>query len=173
MKHWDRSVAVLGLIALTIALVNEALTFGAGDNQYLRFALWIEITIASMAALIFFTLALNDFGIRLLSEPSTYLSVLAVLLTAVFCVIRREHISWESVGTYFQNLSNVEMLILAIINVLIVFSLMLNIRATNVLFGIVLTVVQMALSVLLLLLVALLVLLAADHKTAHRKKKNY
>jgi hypothetical protein len=102
MKQWDRSVAVLGLIALTIALVNEALTFGAGDNQYIRFALWIEITIASMAALIFFALALNDFGIRLQSEPSTYLSVLAVLLTVVFCVIRREPISWESSERIFK-----------------------------------------------------------------------
>lgn len=119
--------------AVAVPCFYFALQYGPLDNQYIRIGLWLGVVLGIILILRTFFAILREYKLNLLTSPSTWM----MLLTAVLAVFLFNRISEHFPGGF----TNPDMLMLAGILVFSVWSLISNIVRTNVIFGVILTVI--------------------------------
>src|SRR5687767_15098543 len=143
---WMATIVVVALCATAVLLFQHGLTYGAGDNQLVRFGVWAIFVFVTLAALVFFGATLAHYDVNLLRLPSTYLSLASVFLAVVLVLLRRE----IEPTFFFTELSHFEMALLATVAAFFLSALAVNILKTNMVFGCLLTLVQVTFSVIVL-----------------------
>lgn len=141
-QSWKQTVGLIVWMAVAAGVCEFALTYGPTDNQGIRLGLWIGVFASVIMALVMFTTLLSFYRINLLYLPSTWVLLLDVVLIAILL--------YGSQGTHAQQgYSTFQIAMAALILLTVGFALFLNIVKTNLLFGIILTVIQLALSILI------------------------
>lgn len=137
------TLKVIAAMLAGAALLYLALLYGPSDNQYIRIGLWAAFFIA--AAMTFKGLrdTLNGYGVRFLALPSTWM----MLVVAVAGIL----LGFSRANEPSAGLSTFEVILIAGILLLTVVSAFGNVVRTNVIFGVVLTLVQLVFSGLLIL----------------------
>ena len=137
----------IGLIVSTTAVVlltYLAGQFGTGDNQFLRLGLWIFVILAAIYALVKFLSVTKDYEINLLTMGSTWWMLLTAILIGILLLY----------GSHGSNdYSTFDMVMFAAILVLSGMSLIYNISKTNLLFGAILTAIQLVFSILVIAII--------------------
>jgi hypothetical protein len=113
-SNWSNSLVLFSVTAAAVVLTYYALIFGPDDDQLIRFGLWVGATITSIAALVYLFITLDGFDVKLSRAPSTYLSVGAMLSAVIFVVMRGDAIQADDLDLAFTDLSNSQMVILAV-----------------------------------------------------------
>lgn len=169
-SNWNITFLLLVATIATALSAYYAVLFGSDDNQLLRFGLWVILAAASFATLVCLFAALDAYDVKLRNLPSTYLSLVAIVLACVFVVSHSDTIQSENLISVFDELSNVEMAMLAFFVVIVAVSAALNVANTNIILGLIVTAFQLALSILLIAFV-LLALVAFSDKSKNKKNK--
>jgi hypothetical protein len=153
------TVILLAACAVSILFAYYATSYGVEDNQIVRLVLWIGFICFVILTIVVFKLILSAYNVGLLTLlVSTFGAVLCVLLFAGFAMTHKGD------GGLFSDIGSLRMFILAGAILCLIFTVVTNVLKTNVLFGIVLTVTQLAFSVLLICVVYALMAARAPHR---------
>jgi len=126
------TLSMIALLVLWVALFLS--TFGRGPtDQTVLIGLWTAFMITSIASLVIFSQLLRSYRTNLLTIPSTWLVTSAFALFVVLL--------W--IGFSAEPLSNVQIFLISAALLAVVVSLLTNIRGTHLVFGLVLTAVQL------------------------------
>lgn len=137
---------LLGFTLLSTLCLYYALQFDREANQTIRISLWIAFVASAIFAIGAFVGGLDTYKIRFLRLPSTWLTLLTVLLAIILAWMRRGETG---------SLTDAQMFLLAAISALSIFSLISNMIKTNVVFGVLLTIIQLMFSLLIVVIIFL------------------
>lgn len=144
-QSWKQTIGLIIWMAIAGVVCQFAVAYGPTDNQGVRLGLWIGVFASIIMALVMFAALLRFYKVNLLYLPSTWILLLDVVLIVILL--------YGSQGTNGQQgYSTFQIAMAALILLTAGFSLFLNIVKTNFLFGIILTVIQLALSILVVAL---------------------
>jgi len=144
-QSWKQTIGLIVWMAIAGVACQFALTYGPTDNQGIRLGLWIGVFASVIMALVMFAALLRFYRVNLLYLPSTWILLLDVVLIAILL--------YGSQGTNAQQgFSTFQIAMAALILLTVGFALFLNIVKTNLLFGVILTITQLALSILVVAL---------------------
>jgi hypothetical protein len=140
---WDTLKFILST-ATAGGLLYLALQFGSSDNLYIPIGLWLSSLAASLLACGKLLQTLEDYNLNLLTLSSTW-NMLLVAIGGGFLLM----------GGVSEPLATVHVVLIAGILLFTGLSLISNISKTNVIFGIILTLIQLLLSALLIPIVVI------------------
>jgi hypothetical protein len=152
---------LLVLFAASGALTYFALQYGPADNQAARIALWLGFLLCALFTIAIFVDLTRSYQLNLLTLPSTWLMSLASILAIIFLFSHGVVDDGEAFGSLFRNLTDGHMLLLAGLVVATISALITNIIKSNLLFGLLLSSVQLALVVLMLAMAVAIVIIAS------------
>jgi hypothetical protein len=158
---WSKTFGLIVLAVLSVVLVQWALLYGPADNQIVRIGLWLGVLVCVCMTLSFFVEAMRSYQVHFLLLPSTWLMLLALALAVGFLFAHRTVNDGELFSNWtdlFSNLTNLEVALLAGVMLCSFVSVIVNIAKTNLIFGIVLSALQLTFSVLLIVVIAWFVL---------------
>jgi hypothetical protein len=137
------TIILVALLAVGIGVLYFALLYGPSNNQYVRIGIWVAFLVTGLLALRVLIRTLKDYQVEFFTLPSTWL-ILGAAMSAVVLMFSRGNAA-------SADFSTLDVILIAAGMVLAAISLFGNVLRTNIVFGVLLTLVQLVFSGLVII----------------------